>query len=245
MEDVEVFWSRDCYSCVCKGEDRHDEEVYPRGQGVFKAVAHSHGVCGCVADVSEHLSLNVVREVFFVDVVVLDESSGVYLALLEQVVLAVSRLGRYQEGHNHTAHSGVDAGVVEQCPHGNGRNEIEPRALFSHLFHDYDAQNQNQGQAQQEKVDAAAVEYGDYQYGYKVIGDGKGCKEDLQRDWNLVAENGEYAYCKGDICGCRDSPSTAGRRSVVDCHIDHSRSHYATECGDNRHYGLFGGGELS
>ena len=112
-----------------------------------------------------------------------------------------------QQGNDHTRHGGVDAAVVEQEPHDDGGNKIKADPFLSQLLHEGHEQDHHKGDEQQRKADGAAVEEGHHQDGNEVIGNGKGRKEHLERNGNLVSQDGEDAHRKGNVRGCGNAPA--------------------------------------
>ena len=139
----------------------------------------------------------------------------------------------------------MDAGIVEEDPHGDGRDEIEPGPFFADLVHQHDQEDQREGDAQEREVDVAAVEQGDHQDGDEVIRDGQGSQENLQGNGNLVAQDGQDTDRKGDIGGRRDTPAGGSGGAVVDQRIDQGRHDHAAEGRDDRHDGFLPGAEFA
>ena len=63
------------------------------------------------------------------------KSADVLKTLAVEVGLVEPWGHRHEERHNDTGHRGVDAGIVEERPDRDGRNQIEPASFLTQLIH--------------------------------------------------------------------------------------------------------------
>ena len=172
------------------------------------------------------------------------KSADVLETLAVEVGLVEPWGHRHEERHNDTGHRGVDAGIVEERPDRDGRNQIEPASFLTQLIHQQHQSNQHKRYAQKSEVDCAAVEQSHYENGDEVIGNGQRGQENLQRHGHTITQNGQDADSKSDVSGCRNTPAGSGRRAMIDGSEYQRRSHNSAECGDHRHHRLLQAGKF-
>ena len=139
----------------------------------------------------------------------------------------------------------MDTGIVEQDPDCHGRDNVKNHPLFSQFVHHQHKDDKQNGNAKENQVDAFSVEQGHNEYGYKVIGNGQGGKENLQGNGDFVAKDGKDSDGKGDIGSSRDSPTGGGVGAMVYKGIDEGRDNNSAKGGDDRHDGFLAAAELS
>ena len=172
------------------------------------------------------------------------KSADVLKTLAVEVGLVEPWGHRHEERHNDTGHRGVDAGIVEERPDRDGRNQIEPASFLTQLIHQQHQSNQHKRYAQKSEVDCAAVEQSHYQNGDEIIRYGQRGQENFQRNRNPVTKNGQDAHGESDVSGCRNTPAGSGRRAMIDCGEDQCGSHHAAERRDHGHHGLLHAGQF-
>ena len=246
MEYVEIGHVGDRHAGIGKGEQRHYQEVDPRAEQVLLSVGHTYQVAGGLAQLAQHVPLGPVGEAAgLFDGVIFFQLVAPVVALAVVVLLGVARGGGDEEGHHHAGHRGVDAGIVEQHPKDDGGNQICPGPLFVDKIQYDDERHYQKGYQQQVEVDGAAVEYGHYEDCYQVVRYGKGCQEHLQRDRDLVAQDGQYAHRESDIGSRRDAPAGGCCGAFVDECIYQRRDYYSAKGRYYRHYRLFRAAQLA
>ena len=129
----------------------------------------------------------------------------------------------------------MDARVVEQNPYKGRENQVRSHFFLSDAPEKQCQEDDQEGDAQEQEIDFPSVEERYHKDGYEVVRYGEGGEEDFQRNRHLVAEDGQYAHCKSDVGGCRDTPARCRRRTVVDKGIDDGGRYHSSEGRYYRH----------
>ena len=135
-----------------------------------------------------------------------------------------------RQGEQHTRDGGMDAGLEHQEPQHGAEDEIGCQALHPGLVHPEKDREHGGGPTEHRQRQVGGVESRDDEHRAKVVDDGEGGEEDLERDRDARPEQGEHTEREGDVGGGRDRPAAQCLwRGPVDGHVDQRRDDHAAE----------------